>query len=465
MLGSSAWAQNQDNPKDLLLQVRRNALDTVRLLPRFVCTQTVERSRYEPANPEYGTGNKHRARSCDDTVAEAKRTAWKRRLSSSDRLRLDVAVSHGAPGLDGEMYSWAGEDRFGDQDIFEFVRDGAVSTGSFSAMLAAIFGNDIARFSYDGDRTAGARLLSEFGFRIPEDRSKYLYILGSGQDRQTPIGYEGSFLVDPATSDLVRLVVRAGQLPAETGTCELTQTVEYSRVHFSGADFLFPKEARVSAIHTDGSEAENRIQYSACHEYHAESAVRFERPKEESAPPPGGVVAAEPVVLPAGLPFKVVFTDRIDTASAAAGDRIGGKLKTAVRDRSSSMLVPEGTPVTARILKVRHFYRLSPSVTEGRRGEGQQPPLVVDIKLEALEIGGVARPFEAAFDSALRRSAKATTFVCAASKPWVARPAGRCRFRYGCGHLRVLGPEPYLRGEKRPGIQLGNTRAMRECKR
>ena len=57
-----------------------------------------------------------------------------------------------------------------------------------------------------------------------------------------------------------------------------------------------------------------------------------------------------PSALAPGLSFKLVFTEPIDTAKAAAGDVIKGTLKEAIRDRSATVIVPEGTPVSGRIL-------------------------------------------------------------------------------------------------------------------
>src|SRR5215831_9422528 len=192
-------ANAQDDPKEILLHTKQRVLDTVTRLPRYVCIQTVDRSRYEPGNPELGTGSK-RQRSCDDIIAEVRHTKFRRLLSSSDRLRLDVAVNLGSTGVESEMYSWAGENRFGDHDLFEFVHEGAVSTGSFSSILASIFGGDAARFSYTGDSTVAGRVLSEFGFNIPLERSKYMYVFGNGPGGQTPIAYDGSVFVDPKDS-------------------------------------------------------------------------------------------------------------------------------------------------------------------------------------------------------------------------------------------------------------------------
>jgi hypothetical protein len=44
LFSNKAGAQNQDDPKDLLLHARKNVLDTVERLPGHVCTQTVDRT-------------------------------------------------------------------------------------------------------------------------------------------------------------------------------------------------------------------------------------------------------------------------------------------------------------------------------------------------------------------------------------------------------------------------------------
>jgi hypothetical protein len=426
LLGSgTAAAQSQDDPRDLLLHVRENVLNTIERLPRYMCTQLVERSRYQRPTAEEPAATVQ-ARSCDNTVTEAKRTNGARQLFSTDRLRFDVAVNASVPGEVNEMYSWAGEDRFGDRDLFDFVHDGSISTGSFSSMLATIFGN-AASFSYKGDSIVNGKMLSEFGFRIAQEKSRYIYVFGNGPRQQATMAYDGTIFVDPETAGLVRLVIRTDQLPTETGACELTQTLEYGRVRLHDADFLLPIEARVSVIHIDGSEAENRIQYSACREFRGKSVIRFPASEEAGIQVAKSDTPVPPVSLPPGLPLKIVFTDSIDTSTAAAGDPISGRLETAIRDGSSNILVPEGTAVTGRITSIRRYY--GPAVSEdrnsnanpgwvtiltgpqGRTSESRstgasQPPLVLKIRLEKLETGVASIPLNVAFSSGLRRFAK-----------------------------------------------------------
>jgi hypothetical protein len=69
------------------------------------------------------------------------------------------------------MYSRVDDERFDNRGLFDLVRQGALSSGSFSTFLISIFEEDRTTFSYNGDITENGRQLSEFGFRIPLERA------------------------------------------------------------------------------------------------------------------------------------------------------------------------------------------------------------------------------------------------------------------------------------------------------
>jgi hypothetical protein len=367
---SAASAQTND---PLLQRVRGNVVDTVGRLPKYLCTLTVDRARYA-ADPVH-------ASSCDGLAGQQSKGRSKPRLAETDRLRLDVAIV-----ARNEIYSWVGEDRFEDRDLFlDLVRQGALQTGGYSIFLDSIFGSDAASFSSNGETELDGRTLAQFGFQVPREKSKYVF--GNRRERFTT-GYDGSVLADPKTGDLVRLVIRTTQLPADSGSCQATTTLDYSRVRLNGSDFLLPREAQLDILNTDGSELRNRTAYASCHEFRGESAIKFDAP----APDPNGAAAsnspsaktaASALVLPAGLKFSLIFQRPIDTAAAAAGDRIEATLKTAIRDASAkAVLVPEGAEVTARIVLLEHF-------------PGPPSSIRMQVKLEAVNVGGTRVPLRA----------------------------------------------------------------------
>jgi hypothetical protein len=386
-LAATAWAQGTpasqtqtDDPKDLLLRVRNNLMATIQRLPRYTCTLTIDRAQYEP-------DALHRAPSCDDLIGQKIKGQYEPRLSESDRLRLDVAIA-----ASNEIYSWVGEDRFDDRDLFDLVQQGAVQTGSFSTFLTSIFSGTSASFSYNGDTAMDGRPLVEFGFQVPREKSNYVF--GNRREHVTT-GYEGTFLADPKTGDLVRLMVRTSELPAGVGSCQATTTLDYKHVHLNDSNFLLPREALLDILNTDGVELRNRTVYSSCHEFLGESTLIFDEPAAEAAKAATKASAADPFKLPAGLPFKVAFTQPIDTAAAAAGDRIKAKLTSSIRDASSKVLVPEGAEIAARILKLQRF-------------EGPPASVRIIVKLEALNAGGAPRPFHATMILTGQRFEKST---------------------------------------------------------
>src|ERR1039457_1723728 len=149
--------QARQDPVDLLLKVRDRVKDSINRLPKYMCTQTIDRQQYEPARGK-------QVSKCDEGPAQKDL-----RLTTSDRLRFDVGVT-GA----GEIYSWAGAKRFDDRSLFDLVKEGSISNGIFAAFLTAIFRTEDATFSYNGDTTEDGRALTEFGFRVPLEESSHL---------------------------------------------------------------------------------------------------------------------------------------------------------------------------------------------------------------------------------------------------------------------------------------------------
>jgi hypothetical protein len=351
----AASMRAQPDPMDLLRRVRARVADSADRMPRYMCTETIDRAIYE-------RDARDRSGGCDEGPAR-RRT----HLTSTDRLRLDVGITAVA-----EIYAWVGESRFNDRDLLDMVHEGAISTGSFAAYLNAIFRTDDASFTYNGDSTQDGRTLSEFGYRVPYEKSHYRYGL---LHHSAITGYDGTFLVDPKTFDLVRLVVRTSRLPSDTGACYASTTLDYARVRLRGADFLLPSDSILRIFHINGGEAENRTVFSGCHEFLGESTLKFDAPPDGVAGEASHGLGSQAFSIPSGLPFRVAFTQGIEVATAAAGDPIKAKLITPIQD-NLKVLVPMGAAIAGRIVRIRQFY-------------GPESAVYLDIRVESVEVGGV----------------------------------------------------------------------------
>ncbi|MBZ5726139.1 MAG: hypothetical protein LAP87_14210 [Acidobacteriia bacterium] len=378
LAGLAARVMAQPDPSELLLRVREDVLRTVDRLPRYMCTQTIDRTQYEPDRIVS-------VNDCEE-LALSRGTRWTLLPVVADRLRLDVGVA-----ARNEIYSWVGENQFGNRSLFDIVTEGSSSTGHFQGFLDLVFRSDKAIFSYAGETTEGGRKLMEYRYRVPLEASHYTFRSG-GQPVTT--AYEGTVLADPETAELVRLTVRTSHIASETGACEAETTMNYRRFRLNGSDFLLPWETRLHIQDMNGMETENRTVYAACHEFLGESTVKFEAPPDaagqRATPAQNAAAPRAEAAIPAGLRFDVALVEDIRVATAAAGDTAKAVLTTDLRDRAKKVLVPKDTPVLCRIVGLKRYYRGKYSGAPGTLVPVQLVELL--LRLESFALPGGNRP-------------------------------------------------------------------------
>lgn len=213
-VGFAAACLAQQDPVELLAQIRQQVVAGISRLPRYMCTETVDRTDFRPDQ----LARRHEERSCPEVVgvvaqplsqASNRPSSPKAHLFSADRLRLDVAIAG-----DSEMYSWVREDKFGDRDLADLVRQGATSTGEFASYVRAIFETNAASFAFKGEGQLAGRKVLEYTFRVPLSRSGYTV---SNETLSRLTGYSGSFSADADTLDLLKLEIQTDLLPPELG--------------------------------------------------------------------------------------------------------------------------------------------------------------------------------------------------------------------------------------------------------
>jgi hypothetical protein len=328
----------QADPKAIIQIVRDKIQATTTRMPRYLCTQTVDRQRFEPDKGFDVTG-------CPLDRDSPRKPIY---LVESDRLRLDVTVAKNA-----EIFSWVGENHFAERSLWDFVSEGVLSNGTFYSFLSMIFLGDPTEFFYNGDVISSGRKLMEFGYLVPAEASHYRF-----GDRDSSkwwtTAYEGTVQVDPETGDLVRLVVRSTNLPKETGECQLETALTYTTIHLNQSAFLLPSETILKTLAVSGVEQANRTVYSNCHEFLGESTISFSDPPALS---PARLMKATPAALrlPEGTAFSLELEQDIDMRSAAAGDPVKARLRKAIQ--TPGLFIPQGTLVNGRILKYREYYR------------------------------------------------------------------------------------------------------------
>ena len=330
------YAADRD-PSALFSDARAKMLASANRAIEYTCVQTVERKFYQSF-----AGTAHETCPLMLTDAQDPAKAWNLRLTSTDRLRLDVTVAKL-----GEIFSWAGESRFEDRGIDTVVRDGPIGSGSFASFLNMILWHDVQEFRYDGHRLSDGRDLMEYSFRVAQADSRY-YHVKFRQDWEAT-GYFGSIFLEPGSGNVVRLHLETVR-PDIGPSCQTASTLDFSTNEDAALPFVLPKRARQVFLTLDGNETENISTFSNCREYRGESTIKFEAPSETEA---NRSPSQNRVEVAAGTSFSLALLDPIDSNAAAAGDSFRATLRGTLRDTRKRVIGKTGDVVSGRIRRVQ----------------------------------------------------------------------------------------------------------------
>jgi hypothetical protein len=311
-LGVPAQAGEQDG---LLERIRARMRETLERMPDYTCVETIERWRQGYPCPQ---------------------CRW------WERLRLEVAVIGGK-----ERFAWPGAAEFENRDIAQIVPPGPIGTGDFWGFATAIFARNAATFQGPFEDRLDGRAAWRYDYRVPRELSGYEVRDGRNSAR---VAYRGSFWVDRDSLELLRLDVEAEGLPAPPLEVTAVHTaIRYGRTSIGGRLVLLPAASELTLGTGEGRTSQNRISFSGCRQYAAQSQVRFEQEQPLSSPPQERKVRRR---LPPGLNLELSLTKPLEPASAAAGDLLEAVLVRDVRARGE-LLAPKGARVTGRLLAVQ----------------------------------------------------------------------------------------------------------------
>ena len=357
-------AQTGRDPEKVLESVRAKLQAMTSRLASYACIETVDRQFFQRTEES-------------ETAPSCKPLSTAPALESTDRLRLEVTVSQGL-----EIHSWPGATQFDTRRLDEIISGGPIGAGAFATYLTDVFDNPGVVFHYEGEKAGGAATSLEYSFHVPLEASHYHVKAGTSWQATA---YDGSFRVDPVSLELQRLTIRTGELAPATSMCQAETTLEYHRVHIGDGNVLLPLQGTLQTLMRSGRHASNRITFSDCREYQAESQLLFDTGGNAEAAAAKLPVRA-PVALPIGLPVTLALAAPIDTDSAAAGDPISAKVVRPVRrGGSTAALIPAGATVRGRITRVEHH--LLPT-----------PYFLIAISFNRLELTGISSPFAARLD-------------------------------------------------------------------
>jgi len=314
-----------DLPREtvLLAGFKRKIRQVLTQIPNYTCLETVQRSVQKPR-------------------ANA--------LSPIDIVLLEVSTVG-----DKELLAWPGARRFEEGNMSSFASGGMIGSGVFASHARNVFLLETTTMQYHGDEEVSGRMLARFDFRVPEAWSGY-QIQANGASAK--VGTTGSFWIDPASLELVRMEVRAGDIPAAIGIERTETDIDYAPVRIGDSDILLPQAARILVALPTGEVRRNDIQFSHCHEYLTESTIRFDMPDTAAARP---AQQWQTVDLPAGLTVSIELDTAVDSATAHIGDILRGHVTSDVR-RKGKTIIPKGAIATGRVRGIERLRAPGPAI-------------------------------------------------------------------------------------------------------
>jgi hypothetical protein len=367
----AASAQQTPDPAEVLQRTGERLLADLHRMPRYTCVQTITRTYYEAKQ----SWQHH---SCSSLIAAHDSGKHKLTEQGWDRLRLEVALVGG-----NSVYSWVGAPRFTDDTLDKLAGNGPLGSGDFGVFINGILLHTTLDFT--GERVVDGRRMFEYSYEMPAGKSGYEVKVPDGWK---VTGYSGTMLLDPEAKDLVNLVVRTDELPAESTACQATSEVTYARTSIHDRMVLVPHETRLHTIHATGHETLSQTSYASCREYSSTVKMIFDGKAISSGPVPAKTPDAESsadeptAALPAGLHFNARVTTPIDPAIAAAGDPIEAVLLNPMHGKKKEVFAPAGAHLHGRLRTVKWWTEPSGN-------------LQITVQFESIEIGGKKVPLSA----------------------------------------------------------------------
>jgi hypothetical protein len=251
-LAALACLAQSELPREVLLlaRIRQKMGQNLTRMPDYTCLETIERSTRPGASRPY-------------------------RLE--DTVRLEVA--HVGTK---ELYSWPGAQKFEERGVAELVGAGMTSSGDFVLHLRAVFADASPTFTYRGEEETHGRRTVRYEYSIPQNLSGYRLRFGG---RGAVVGCSGSFWADPETLEVVRLEVRAEDIPPDLPVLSAVTLIDYAKMRVGASEVMLPQRAELLMTDWLGRQSFNRTEFTLCRQYVGESVVIFVESEITFGPP------------------------------------------------------------------------------------------------------------------------------------------------------------------------------------
>jgi hypothetical protein len=250
-----------EEQKRILAAATDHALNYIRGLPDFICTQ-VTRRYIDPRGLEFWCQQ--------DVIVE--------RLSYFDqREDYKVVLVNNHPA-----------------DIPHEKLGGATSSGEFGSILKEIFepktGTD---FNWARWATLRGRRTYVFDYRVPQSKSTYRITSYSGPATADSVvaGYRGLVYIDRDSRRVMQITLETEGLPSAFPIRQVNLTLVYDYTRIGEQDYVLPLKAELRSRDANRFLVKNEVEFRMYRKFGTEATIKFETPE----PLPEETTKEEPV--------------------------------------------------------------------------------------------------------------------------------------------------------------------------
>jgi hypothetical protein len=297
-----------------LAKIKSTVDDNLDRLPNYTCTETIQRF-------------------------ERPMIDGQRKLMMSETVRLEVAFVDGH-----ELFGWPGAAKIDESDVSKMI-DGSIGNGYFALFSQNVFSAPFATYQYVNAAELDGQPAVRYDYRVPQSSAVYVI---KGDAGEAAVGFHGSFWVNPATLDLIRITAIVDDPPQVLGISSTSSLLDFERKPIGNSSFVLPRAAQLLVVDTDGMERENRLGFAGCHQFVGESVLKFDVPADQ--PAAAATAAVAPIALPDDFTVDFNLDTPIEWGSAAGGDPVRGTLRDSVQSHAGTgIVVPKGAVLAGRI--------------------------------------------------------------------------------------------------------------------
>ncbi len=230
---------------DPLVEKARQASEQLfHVLPNFLCQQSTTRSY---------AGADHHWRQLDQVTAEV--------------LYEDGYESYRDVKLNGRLTG---------HSIMDLP--GSRSTGEFGSSLRALFDRETgALFKFQSDTVVTGSPTAIYEFAVSGDKSDWRISAGS-QMLMTP--YLGRIWIDREFGNVVRIEMKAVEIPESFPFHRVEAVVDYGRVRLTSGPYFLPEKAENVSCNDPDSCSRNVIEFRNYHKYVGNASITFDMPEK-----------------------------------------------------------------------------------------------------------------------------------------------------------------------------------------